>query len=476
MNGVVGRVIIFALAGFAAGLLTWFISDVSGFVRLSSNVSALSPAELGQYYIVFCTWGAMIGVMLGIADTVMSGGRAEWGKVLGMGLGVGLLAGPIGGALGMAIFGPIYKFPADNPVTFLTNVLGRALGWALIGALAGTADGWRKWSLAVGRNGFIGGLIGGLIGGMTFEIIPYLIPGMPNPGVLTRLVGFVITGTMIGLFVALVQELLKEAWLKVMVGRNEGKEILIYRTDTYLGRSELSDVPLYGDTDVAKTHAVIKASSNGFVLSDISQSQAGVYVNGQRIPGDRALRSGDQIQIASKTIVFYERLTRTPTAVEKRDTVISRPASANTLPSLADLPGANASVPPAPMAPPVTTSPLAPAATPAPVRRTQHGNTMAGQLITKGARLVVIAGPYTGSTFPLRSGAAIGRNPENDIALPADTKASRVHARLVAEGSGLAIEDNNSTNGTFVNGQRITRQALVSGDTIVIGTTTLRLE
>ena len=63
-----------------------------------------------------------------------------------------------------------------------------------------------------------------------------------------------------------------------------------------------------------------------------------------------------------------------------------------------------------------------------------------------------------------------------DIALPADTKASRLHARLVADGGGIAVEDAGSTNGTFVNGQRVTRQTLMSGDTIVIGTTTLRYE
>uniref|UniRef100_UPI0034D98250 FHA domain-containing protein n=1 Tax=Armatimonas sp. TaxID=1872638 RepID=UPI0034D98250 len=54
--------------------------------------------------------------------------------------------------------------------------------------------------------------------------------------------------------------------------------------------------------------------------------------------------------------------------------------------------------------------------------------------------------------------------------------ASRRHAQLVSENGGVALEDLGSTNGTFVNGQRITRVALALGDQIVIGTSTLRVE
>jgi hypothetical protein len=57
------------------------------------------------------------------------------------------------------LFGVLYVPQSQNPFSFVRNVFARALGWAFIGALAGTADGWRKWSFRVGRNGFIGGLL-----------------------------------------------------------------------------------------------------------------------------------------------------------------------------------------------------------------------------------------------------------------------------------------------------------------------------
>jgi pSer/pThr/pTyr-binding forkhead associated (FHA) protein len=502
MSGVVGRVILYTLAGFAAGLLTWVVSDVFGpLVGLRilernelADPNILPPQQIRAYYLTFCAWGGFIGMLLSAADTYLSGGRQDWGKSLAVGAAVGVVSGVVGGSLGMAVYGALDVARVTNPLQFIQSVLARAMGYALIGAFAGTADGWRKLSLPIGRNGFIGGLIGGVLGGVVFEIIPYLVPGL-KAGPASRLFAFTITGAMIGLFVSLVSEFLKEAWLKVLVGRNEGKEYLIYQTETRVGRSELSDIPLYGDTNIAKDHAVVRtAPGGGFVVADVSGSPSGVYVNGQRVQGEYPLRSGDQIQIGQRAIMFYERATRAPSERPTRDAARPAPVG-NGLPSLADLPtvpvgprpgvGANGGGDTIPSIMPAGfgTADKAPASGadgPAPqipaARRSAQGNTIAGQLIMKGTRLVVTGGPYTGSTFPVRAGAAIGRNPEGDIALPADGKASRLHARLVADGNAIAIEDAGSTNGTFVNGQRVTRQTLTSGDTIVIGTTTLRYE
>ena len=456
MSNVVGRVTLFVLAGLMAGLLTWFVSDGSGFIRLSDTVGTLTSREMTAYQIIFMAWGGFIGVLLGIADALASGTLAQWPKIVGVGLAVGIASGVIGGAFGMAVFGPLYVAPATNPFSFLRNVLARALGWAFIGALAGTASGWRKLSLRVGRNGLIGGLIGGILGGATFEIIPYLMPGI-RPGPVSRLFGFLITGAMIGLFIALVQELLKEAWVRVVVGRNEGKEILIEKAETKIGRAELSDIPLFGDPNIARTHALIVALPNGsYLLRDVA---GGTMLNERPLAGDSPLRTGDHIQLGSRLLIFYERVTRQPTAPAARDVAASAPrpmassAAAVGLPSLSDLPNPGLGGSALPLTRPAET-PLA------------------------GSRVFrAIAGPYTGIAFPARPGAVIGRNPAADIALPADSKVSGSHARVVADASGLAIEDAESTNGTYVNGQRVaTRQTLVSGDTIVVGTTSLRFE
>ena len=62
----------------------------------------------------------------------------------------------------------------------------------------------------------------------------------------------------------------------------------------------------------------------------------------------------------------------------------------------------------------------------------------------------------------------IGRGTEADIRLP-DTGVSRKHVDVVLDGGTATVEDLGSTNGTLVNGRRVSRQALVDGDVIRIG-------
>jgi Mg-chelatase subunit ChlD/pimeloyl-ACP methyl ester carboxylesterase len=66
----------------------------------------------------------------------------------------------------------------------------------------------------------------------------------------------------------------------------------------------------------------------------------------------------------------------------------------------------------------------------------------------------------------------IGREPSSELVL-SDPQVSRIHARILQTSQGYVIEDLNSTNGTFVNGQRITTQYLRPGDRIQVGDTHL---
>jgi pSer/pThr/pTyr-binding forkhead associated (FHA) protein len=62
----------------------------------------------------------------------------------------------------------------------------------------------------------------------------------------------------------------------------------------------------------------------------------------------------------------------------------------------------------------------------------------------------------------------IGRGTDADIRLP-DTGVSRKHVDVVLDNGVAIAEDLGSTNGTLVNGRRITRQPLADGDVIRIG-------
>jgi hypothetical protein len=79
-----------------------------------------------------------------------------------------------------------------------------------------------------------------------------------------------------------------------------------------------------------------------------------------------------------------------------------------------------------------------------------------------------------GTREALRDGLTIGRSDDNDLVVR-DGRVSRRHARIVAAGSGFAIEDSGSSNGTFVDGTRITRAAVTAGTSVVVGETVLEI-
>jgi len=79
-------------------------------------------------------------------------------------------------------------------------------------------------------------------------------------------------------------------------------------------------------------------------------------------------------------------------------------------------------------------------------------------------------------TFRLAAGAVktVGRAPRADFILDA-ALVSRLHCRLTATDRGLDVVDLKSTNGTFVNGKRISKGSLAAGDRLRVGRVELRL-
>jgi len=92
-------------------------------------------------------------------------------------------------------------------------------------------------------------------------------------------------------------------------------------------------------------------------------------------------------------------------------------------------------------------------------------------------RLVGARGAYGGHIFEISGAeATIGREVGNTIHLGTDNTVSRRHARILKQGDGWVIRDEGSSNGTWVNGVRVTEQPLRPGDEIQIGATFFRWE
>ncbi|MBN1771966.1 MAG: diguanylate cyclase [Deltaproteobacteria bacterium] len=98
-----------------------------------------------------------------------------------------------------------------------------------------------------------------------------------------------------------------------------------------------------------------------------------------------------------------------------------------------------------------------------------------GRLEVRGAVVVVLSGARMGSEIRLDGPeVTVGRDGACGVWLP-DDGVSRVHARLcVADDGTWVVEDNGSTNGTAVNGVRVSRQTLRDGDRLLLGRTVVR--
>jgi chromosome segregation ATPase len=108
-------------------------------------------------------------------------------------------------------------------------------------------------------------------------------------------------------------------------------------------------------------------------------------------------------------------------------------------------------------------------------KQTSQSGSHAIQRVTgeKLARLFVRSKGETGIVHVLGRRTTIGRTPDNDLQIDAES-ISRHHAVVLYTNDATVIEDLNSTNGVFVNGSKVNRCTLAEGDTITIGVTTFR--
>lgn len=87
-----------------------------------------------------------------------------------------------------------------------------------------------------------------------------------------------------------------------------------------------------------------------------------------------------------------------------------------------------------------------------------------------------ISGKYQGGEFPLEENreVIVGRSSDLDMVL-VEEMVSRRHARIQLVGGSVNIDDLGSTNGTFVNGERVTHAELQEGDRVLIGSNILKV-
>jgi pSer/pThr/pTyr-binding forkhead associated (FHA) protein len=228
-----------------------------------------------------------------------------------------------------------------------------------------------------------------------------------------------------------------------LVCLTDGREYSVGAGPLSFGRDAGSDVVVSGN-EVSRNHAEIRNEADGYLLLDLSVN--GTYVNGERIGKTHMLARADVIRIGNDEFRFY-----------------------------ADAAGAA----PIESSAPETTSPP-PAAPPGAAQRlsdTMHGipeepqhHTPPAPEAAPLASLLFRSGEFKGRRLPIRVPVAnIGRGDYNDVVI-SDASVSTMHAKLQRREAIWILSDLGSTNGTFVEGERLSGEAaLTPGTTLRFG-------
>ena len=228
---------------------------------------------------------------------------------LGIGFGVGLLSLiPTGIIFSImsAVALSFWKHPQPHkmPTGFalLILMMGRSAAWAVESISAGLGQGIALRERKVIYNGLVGAVLGGLLGGFLFDPISFIFVTADGKATVSRAVGFVVIGLLVGLFIGLVEGWTKTAWLLMRAGPLAGKQFVLHRDTTILGSAPKADVYLFKDDAIEPRHALIYNRGGRFEIEDCNTPD-GTYVNG--IPVKRQLlANGDKI-VLGKTVLEF---------------------------------------------------------------------------------------------------------------------------------------------------------------------------
>lgn len=211
-------------------------------------------------------------------------------------------------------------------------------------------------------------------------------------------------------------------------------EVALDRERFEIGRSS-ECAHVIQDPSVSRKQFVIVRTKGAWSAENLSQSSP-TFVNDEPLNGPRVLVHGDLLRCGETRLRFLERADR---ALVQAPDVVKRPAESF---------------------PPTVAVPALP---PIPVHEPSENRTMLGDV-----RGMMKAVGFIGE-IPIGDGVTIGRDETTDIPL-VHPSVSRRHAEVKRDATGYAIRDLGSANGTYVDGERISRTVpLIAGSRIEIG-------
>ena len=300
-----------SVAGAVGALAAWAILEPfahQAFLDMRQNERKFHLVLL----LLFPSVAGAIGLFLGAVEGLMCRNlsRAAFSALVGLGIGfgVGLASIFVGGILYTVMERLTFEIDPRPPwqrpqgFAFLVLMMGRAMAWGVAASAAGLGQGIALGERKVILNGLLGGILGGIFGGLLFDPIALVFSDADSTGGLSRAVGFGVIGLFVGLFIGLVEQWTKTAWVHMRAGPLAGKQFIIYRNPTVLGSSPKADIYLFKDGAIEPRHALIHNRGGRFEIEDCDTPD-GTYVNGVAIRR-HILQPGDQI-VLGKTVLEF---------------------------------------------------------------------------------------------------------------------------------------------------------------------------
>jgi hypothetical protein len=288
---------IMAAGGLIGGLFGWMLAEPYQRIINSGNLAISNIFEVGFYAALV---GAIIGTCISCANALKMGTPLERIKDWALyGLGFGAVGGLVGGGLAQAIYGAVVVHYVPG---WLAQVILRAVGWSIMGVAFGLGLAALQPVPLKMRNGVLGGAIGGFIGGIAFQLA---VGGNESNAFIGRMFALCLMGLAIGTLIGLIEEVAKDAWLRIIDGPLAGKEFILYAERTVIGSSPKCDICLIKDPNVAPQHAEIINMRTEFVIK-LCARNAVVTVNGRQVT-EYNLIDGDAIVIGKSRLTFHEK-------------------------------------------------------------------------------------------------------------------------------------------------------------------------
>jgi pSer/pThr/pTyr-binding forkhead associated (FHA) protein len=257
-----------------------------------------------------------------------------------------------------------------------------------------------------------------------------------------------------------------------LVCLTDGREYTIGGAPLVFGREAGSDI-VVPNKDVSRRHAEIFSSPQGYVLVDSSTN--GTFVNGDRIEAQRVLARADVIRIGDHEFRFYADRMPENASLAPAPAFQPPPPPPPSTPALGaserlnhtmhgmPVSNPNLSIPPSVVNPPAPVPPVpAPAVAQAPKPAPRPGGSSA-PLSTFLVRSGLLKGQRLTVRVPVVN---IGRAEYNDLVIP-DDSVSGSHAKLQRREGIWVLTDNQSTNGTWVDGERVYGEVMLGPGAVV---------